>query len=313
MVAQATIPAARRKHRRKSRIGLVSMLIPGSIALFVFSYIPMLGIIIAFKDVNYSKGILGSDWIGWKNFQFLFKTPDAWTITRNTVLYNLAFIVLGTILSVSVAIALDRLRARKVGRFYQAIMFLPYFFSWIVVSTLVFSFLSVDMGLLNRSVMPALGLQPVNWYTEVKLWPFILVFVNLWRYTGYNSVIYLASIAGIDPTYHEAAAIDGATTWQQIRHITIPLLMPVVIILTLLAVGRIFFGDFGLFYQVPLNMGPLFKATNVIDTYVYRTLVNMGDIGMSAAAGLYQSVVGFILVLVSNLIVRKIDPDKSLF
>lgn len=300
---------------RKPRINLalLSMLIPGVIALIVFSYLPMFGIIIAFKDINYAKGILGSNWIGLKNFAFLFKSPDAWTITRNVVLYNLAFIVLGTICSVAAAIALDRMRSRVAGRVYQAVMFLPYFLSWIVVATLVFSFLSVDLGFINRQILTPLGMKQVNWYIEPKIWPFILVCVNLWRYTGYNSVIYLASIAGIDPTYHEAASVDGATGWQQIRHITLPLLSPVVIILTLLAIGRIFFGDIGLFLQVPMNMGPLFPTTNVIDTYVYRTLINMGDIGMSSAAGLYQSVVGFVLVLASNLVVRRIDPDKSLF
>jgi putative aldouronate transport system permease protein len=292
---------------------LLSMMIPGAIALIVFSYLPMFGIIIAFKDVNYAKGILGSPWLGFKNFEFLFRSPDAWTITRNVVLYNVAFIGLGTVCSVAAAIALDRMRSRVAGRFYQAVMFLPYFLSWIVVASLVFSFLSVDLGFINRQILTPMGLKQVNWYIEPKVWPFILVFVNLWRYTGYNSVIYLASIAGIDPTYHEAAAVDGATGWQQIRHITLPLLSPVVIILTLLAIGRIFFGDIGLFLQVPMNMGPLFPTTNVIDTYVYRTLINMGDIGMSSAAGLYQSVVGFVLVLASNLVVRRIDPDKSLF
>ena len=300
---------------RKPRMNfvLLSMMIPGVIALVVFSYLPMFGIIIALKDINYAKGIIGSPWLGFKNFEFLFKSPDAWTITRNVVLYNIAFIVLGTVCSVAAAIALDRMRNRRAGRFYQAVMFLPYFLSWIVIASLVFSFLSVDLGFINRRIFTPLGMKEVNWYIEPKVWPFILTLVNLWRYTGYNSVIYLASIAGIDPTYHEAAAVDGATSWQQIRHITLPLLSPVVIILTLLAIGRIFFGDIGLFLQVPMNMGPLFPTTNVIDTYVYRTLINMGDIGMSSAAGLYQSVVGFALVLVSNLVVRRIDPDKSLF
>jgi len=306
-------PLVVRKKRQQLNWGLLSMMIPGSIALLVFSYLPMFGIIIAFKDINYSKGILGSPWIGLKNFEFLFKTPDAWTITRNVILYNLAFIVIGTVASVSVAVALDRMRSRRMSRFYQAIMFLPYFLSWIVVSSLVFSFLSVDLGFLNRYLFPLLGIEPVNWYIEPAYWPYIIVFVNLWRYTGYNSVIYLAAIAGIDPAYHEAAAVDGATGWQRTRHITIPLISPVMIILVLLSIGRIFFGEFGLFFQVPMNMGPLFSATNVIDTYVYRTLINMGDIGMSSAAGLYQSVVGFVLVLTSNLIVRRIDPDKSLF
>ncbi len=289
------------------------MLIPGSLALLVFSYLPMAGIFIAFKDINYTKGIFGSPWVGLRNFEFFLKTPDAWLITRNTILYNFGFILLGTVLSVSAAIALDRMRSRRLGRLYQGIMFLPYFFSWIVVSSLVFSFLSADLGFINREILERFGIEPVNWYVKTSAWPFILVFVNLWRYTGYNSVIYLAAISGIDPGYNEAATVDGASTWQVIRHITLPLLSPVIVILVLLSIGKIFFAEFGLFFQVPQNMGPLFKTTNVIDTYVYRTLVNMGDIGMSAAAGLFQSVVGFVLVLSSNLIVRRIDPDKSLF
>lgn len=299
--------------KRKTNWALISMMVPGAITLIVFNYIPMAGIIIAFKDINYALGILGSPWIGLRNFEFLFKTPDAWIITRNVVLYNFAFIVIGTIFSVGSAIALDRIRKRTASRMYQAIMFLPYFFSWIVVSTLVFSFLSTDLGVFNKALLPALGLKPVSWYIEPKVWPAVILFVYLWRYTGYNSVIYLAAITGIDGGYFEAASIDGASAWQQIKHITIPLVTPVIIILTLLAIGRIFFGEFGLFYQVPMNMGPLFPATNVIDTYVYRTLTNMADIGMAAAAGLYQSIVGFVLVLVSNLIVRKIDPERSLF
>lgn len=299
--------------RRQRNFGLLSMVIPGTLALILFSYLPMLGIFIAFKNINYTKGMFGSPWIGFKNFEFFLKTPDAWIITRNSVLYNVAFIVLGTIAAVAVAVALDGLRAKRVSRLYQGVMFLPYFFSWIVISTLVFSFLSTDLGFFNKQLFPALGIQPVNWYIERIYWPFIIVFVNLWKYTGYCSVIYLAAIAGIDQNCFEAAALDGASRWQVIMRIMIPLISYVIIIQVLLSIGRLFYSDFGLFYQVPQNMGPLFKATNVIDTYVYRTLVNMGDIGMSAAAGLYQSAVGFVLVLVSNLIVRRIDPEKSLF
>ena len=299
--------------KKPLNLSLLTMLIPGSIALILFSYLPMLGIFIAFKDINYTKGVFRSPWIGFKNFEFFLKTPDAWVITRNTILYNIAFILLGTIFSVAAAIALDRMKSRRLGRLYQGIMFLPYFFSWIVISSLVFSFLSADLGFINREILARFGMEPINWYVEAGAWPSILIFVNLWRYTGYNSVIYLAAISGIDPGYHEAAAVDGATVWQDIRHITLPLLSPVIIILVLLGIGRIFFAEFGLFFQVPQNMGPLFPTTNVIDTYVYRTLINMGDIGMSSAAGLFQSIVGFILVLGSNLIVRRIDPDKSLF
>ncbi len=315
-VMTEAVPKARiavRPNRRKTNFGLLSMVIPGTLALILFSYLPMLGIFIAFKNINYTKGLLGSPWIGLKNFEFLFKTPDAWIITRNSVLYNIAFIVLGTIASVGVAVALDGLRTKRLSRLYQGVMFLPYFFSWIVISTLVFSLLSTDLGFFNKQLFPALGIAPVNWYIEKIYWPFIIIFTNLWKYTGYCSVIYLAAISGIDQNCFEAAALDGASRWQVIRRIMIPLISYVIIIQVLLSIGRLFYSDFGLFYQVPQNMGPLFDTTNVIDTYVYRTLVNVGDIGMSAAAGLYQAVIGFVLVLVSNLIVRRIDVEKSLF
>ena len=301
------------KSRRRVNFALLSMLLPGAVALLLFSYVPMAGIIIAFKDINYAKGIFGSPWIGFKNFEFFLKTPDWWRITRNAILYNGAFIVLGTVVAVGVAVLLDGLRTKRTSRFYQGVMFLPYFFSWIVISTLVFSFLSTDLGFFNKVLFPALGIARVNWYIEPVYWPFIIVFTNLWKYTGYGSVVYLAAIAGIDQNCFEAAALDGASRWQTVRHVMIPLISYLIIIQVMLQIGRLFYSDFGLFYQVPQNMGPLFPATDVIDTYVYRTLINMGDIGMSAAAGLYQSAVGFVLVLASNLVVRKIDPEKSLF
>ncbi len=309
-MVSAPVPVAT---RRRGNIGLLSMMLPGTLALLLFSYLPMAGIIIAFKDINYTKGILGSDWIGFKNFEFFLKTPDAWRITRNTILYNSAFITLGTAAAVLVAVVLDGLRTKKLARFYQGVMFLPYFFSWIVISGLVFALLSTDLGFFNRILFPALGLRPINWYIEPVYWPFIIVFVNLWKYTGYGSVVYLAAITGIDPNCFEAAALDGASRWQTVRHIMIPLISPVIIIQVMLLIGRIFYSEFGLFFQVPQNMGPLYPTTDVIDTYVYRTLVNAGDIGMSAAAGLYQSAVGFVIVLGSNLIVRRLDPEKSLF
>ena len=292
---------------------LFLMALPGILLLFLFNYMPMFGLIIAFKNLNFAKGFFRSDWYGFKNFEFFLRTPYAFTITRNTILYNLVFIGVGTVFAVACALALHELRNRKLAKFYQSIMFLPYFLSWVVVSYLAFSFLSVDMGFINKQLLPLFHAQPIEWYGNTQYWPPILVFANLWKYTGYNSVIYLATIVGILPEYFEAATIDGATKLQQIRKITIPLISPVIVILVLLGIGRVFFADFGLFYQVPRNTGALFDVTNVIDTYVYRTLVNSGDIGMSSAAGLYQAVVGFILVLASNLIVRRVDPGKALF
>ena len=296
----------------KNRV-LFLMALPGILLLFGFNYLPLFGLIIAFKNMNFAKGFFRSDWYGFKNFEFFIKTPYAYTITRNTILFNLVFIALGTILAVTLAIALHEIRNRRTAKVYQSIMFLPYFLSWVVVSYLTFSFLSVDMGFINTQLLPMFGLEPIEWYGNSRYWPPILVFANLWKYTGYNTVIYLATIVGILPEYFEAATIDGASKFQQIRKITIPLISPVVIILVLLGIGRVFFADFGLFYQVPRNTGALFDVTNVIDTYVYRTLVISGDLGMASAAGFYQAIVGFILVLASNLIVRRIDPAKALF
>ena len=217
------------------------MALPGLVLLFLFNYMPMFGLIIAFKNLNFAKGFFRSDWYGLKNFEFFINTPYAYTITRNTIVYNLVFIGLGNFFAVICALALHELRNRRMAKFYQSIMFLPYFLSWVVVSYLAFSFLSVDMGFINKQILPLFGAQPIEWYGNTKYWPPILVFANLWKYTGYNSVIYLATIVGILPEYFEAATIDGASKLQQIRKITIPLISPVIVILVLLGIGRVFF------------------------------------------------------------------------
>ncbi len=296
---------------------LLFMVLPGAIWFFFFSYLPLAGTIVAFKQYRFNRdgfwaSIARSEWVGWDNFKFLFSTSDAYTITRNTLLYNLAFIVLGLIFSVLMAIILSELVNRKLSKLYQTGMFLPYFLSWVIVGYFVFSFLSMDRGLLNQ-ILGWFGMDPIQWYSEAKYWPYIMVIVNLWKSIGYSSVVYLAAILGIDKSLYEAAMIDGANKWQQIRNITIPLLTPIMTIMTLLAVGRIFYADFGLFYQVPRDSGTLYAVTNVIDTYVYRGLMTTGEIGMSAAAGLYQSVVGFALVMISNYVVRRMDKDSALF
>lgn len=296
---------------------LLFMVLPGAIWFFFFSYLPLAGTIVAFKQYRFNRdgfwaSIARSEWVGWDNFKFLFSTSDAYTITRNTLLYNLAFIVLGLIFSVLMAIILSELVNRKLSKLYQTGMFLPYFLSWVIVGYFVFSFLSMDRGLLNQ-ILGWFGMDPIQWYSEAKYWPYIMVIVNLWKSIGYSSVVYLAAILGIDKSLYEAAMIDGANKWQQIRNITIPLLTPIMTIMTLLAVGKIFYADFGLFYQVPRDSGTLYAVTNVIDTYVYRGLMTTGEIGMSAAAGLYQSVVGFTLVMISNYVVRRMDKDSALF
>lgn len=301
----------------KDNWALFAMLLPGLFVLFINNYIPMFGVIIAFKRYrlkgNFFQSIMSSEWIGLKNFEFFFKTPQAFEVTRNTLLYNIVFIILGLVIPVLLAIGLNELLNKRLAKLYQSVMFLPYFLSWIVVSYLAYSMLSLENGYINRSVITALGGTAVNWYSEPTYWPLILTFFQVWKYTGYNAVVYLAAITGIDSEYYEAAAIDGATRWQQIRHITIPMLQPIMIIMTLLAVGRIFNADFGLFFNVPKDSGSLYVVTDVIDTYVFRALRNSNSVGMAAAAGLYQAVVGCITVFTANYIVRKIDSDKSLF
>lgn len=300
----------------KENYEFLFMVLPATIWFVIFSYIPMFGVVIAFKDLKlrgkgFLDSIISSKWVGFRNFEFLFKTQDAWVITRNTVLYNLVFIFLGLIVSVSIAIILTEISHKKLGKLLQTGMFLPYFLSMVVISYFVFIFLS-DKGLMNN-IITSLGGKSVGWYLDPRPWPIILVVTNLIKGAGYGSVIYLASIAGIDRSYYEASMIDGATKRQQIKYITLPMLKPVMIMLTLLAIGGIFRGDFGLFYQVPRNSGVLYPVTDIIDTYVYRSLATLGDFGMSSAAGLYQSVVGFVLIMLSNYIVGKLDNDSALF
>nr|WP_207708163.1 ABC transporter permease subunit [Murimonas intestini] len=289
------------------------MFIPGAVYLLINNYIPMAGIVIAFKNYNVRDGIWKSPWVGFDNFEYLFKTKDAWIITRNTLGYNLAFIVLGTVFAVTVAILLYELRAQRARKAYQTIILIPFLISMVITSYLVYGFLAQDVGFVNNSILKNLGKDSISWYSEAKYWPFILIFVNLWKQFGYNCIIYYATLMGIDKGYFEAAVIDGAGRWQRIRNITLPHLKPTIIIMTLLALGKIFYSDFGLFYQVPMNSGPLVNATNTIDTYVYRGMMSTGNLGMSSAAGFYQSIVGFVLVLSVNLIVRRVDRENALF
>ncbi|OPA73929.1 sugar ABC transporter permease [Paenibacillus selenitireducens] len=300
----------------KNRV-LLLMVLPTTIWFLFFSYLPMAGMVIAFKEYRYSRdgfwaSIVDSKWVGWQNFKFLFSTNDAYIITRNTLLYNVFFIIVGLVVAVLMAIVLSEIANKRLAKVYQTGMFLPYFLSWVIVGYFVFSFLSYDKGMVNH-IASWFGADPTQWYTDKTYWPLIIVLVFLWKSIGYNSVVYLAAIMGIDKSLYEAAMIDGANKRQQIWNITIPMLKPLMTILTLLAIGRIFYADFGLFYQVPRDSGALYSVTNVIDTYVYRGLKSTGEIGMSTAAGLYQSVIGFVLVMTSNYIVRKFDKDNALF
>lgn len=295
----------------KYRALFLMLLLPALVLIFN-NYIPMFGAIVAFKNYNFVDGILRSPWEGIGNFKYLFQTEDAWVATKNTVLYNALFIVMNTVCAIFLAIALNELRNRKLAKLFQSSLLFPYFLSFVVVSYLAYAFLG-GYGYINKAILEPLGFSEVSWYTESKYWTVILPLVNLWKNIGYGMVVYLAAIVGIDQEYYEAAVIDGATKWQQIRNITIPLMAPVIIVLVILQIGRIFNADFGLFYQVPLNTGALYDTTNVIDTFVYRSLLISGDVGMSAAAGLYQAAVGIVLVLLTNFIVRKVSKENALF
>lgn len=289
------------------------MMLPAIIYLFINNYIPMSGLVLAFKNYRVADGIYGSPFCGLSNFKFLFQTKDAWVITRNTLLYNVVFIILGNICAIAVAIFINDMRAKRIKKVYQTIILLPYFISIIIVAYLVNAFLSGDTGFINMHILKPMGLKKIEFYTMKQYWPFIITFCYLWKNIGYSCILYLACLSGIDPGYYEAAVLDGASKWQQIKGITIPCLSAQIITLVILSIGKIFYSDFGLFYQIPMNSGILYPVTQTIDTYVFIGLTTNNNIGMSAAAGFYQSVVGFILVLVSNLIIRKVSSENAMF
>lgn len=301
---------SRRRLKFKRWLPVYLMMLPGLLYLFVNNYMPLYGLVIAFKQVNFSLGIWNSPWVGFDNFKFLFATDDAWIITRNTLLYNIAFIIINMVVGIFFAILITGVTNKKAKKLYQSAILVPFLMSIVIVSYIVYAFLSAENGLLNNSILAG---HPINWYQEPKYWPVILVIVNTWKGVGYGCLIYISTLNGIDPSLYEAAALDGAGKFKQIRYIMLPSLKSTVITLTLLNIGRIFYSDFGLFYQVPQNSGQLYATTNVIDTYVYRALLQLGNTGMSAAAGFYQSVVGFVLVMASNLVVRKVSRENALF
>ncbi len=288
------------------------MMLPGLAYLIINNYIPMFGVLIAFKKMNFQKGILGSPWVGLLNFEFLFSSSDAWTITRNTIMYNVANIVLGTILAFGMAILLNEVRNKTASKAYQTLVLLPYLMSWVVVGYIAYAFLSSESGMFN-GILRSLGAEPISWYNEKKYWPFIIVFFNLWKGIGYSMVIYYAGIVGISTDYYEAATLDGASKWKQIVHITIPLMKTTVITMFILGLGSIMRSDFGLFYQLPRNSGALYDVTRTLDVYVYNALMKNNDFGMASAAGFYQSIIGFILIVVANKVVAKVSEESTLF
>lgn len=298
-----------RKTKRMDYIPLFLMLLPGLVYLLINNYLPMYGLTIAFRRLDYSKGILNSPIVGFENFEFLFKTQDAWIMIRNTVAYNVAFILLGIVVAVSIALMMTEIGKMRIAKVIQPIICFPNMVSMVVISYLVYAFLGSN-GFINNSILNGEG---ISWYKEAKYWPVILTLVHFWQVAGYSSIIYIATISGIDSGLYEAARLDGASKWQQIAKITLPLIRPTIVLMLLMSVGRIFNSDFGLFLQVPMNSGMLYETTQTIDTYSYRALMQLNDVSKSSATGVFQSVIGFVLVMVSNLIVRHVDKDSALF
>ena len=314
-MSKPAAPALRKRRRifKREDIPLYLMASPAVIYLFVFNYLPMAGVLIAFQNFNNTEGIFGSPFIGMRNFEFLFSTTDAFVITRNTILYNIVFIIFNMVIAVGLSLMLSMIRNIRTAKVIQTVYMLPYFLSYAVINIVVYAFLDRGSGLVNN-VMGSLGLpDKTNWYYQMSLWPPLLVFINAWKNVGYQTVLYLAVISGISYDLYEAAMLDGATKIQQARYVTIPQLRFIIGISVVLAMANIFRGDFGLFYVVTRNTGRIYPVTDVIDTYIYRSLTNLHNVGMSAAAGLYQSAVGLIMVIIVNSIVRRIDPDSAMF
>jgi len=289
------------------------MALPACVYFFINNYIPMGGLILAFEKYTVSGGIFGSKKVGLDNFKFLFKSADAWIMTRNTIFYNLVFIILGTIVSILVAYVLHELKSNISRKVYQTVILFPGLLSIIIISYLANAFLAGDTGFINMHILAPLGIESISFYSEPKWWPFILIFIHLWQMTGTGCILYLANMSAIDPGLYEAANLDGANRFKSFKNITLPCLVPTIITLLTLSIGKIFNSDFGLFYQVPMNSGAIVDVTQTIDTYVYRGLMNTANMGMSAAAGFYQSVVGFCLVMTANALIKKMSRENAMF
>ncbi len=299
------------RHIKKDNRMLLLLTVPALLYFLIFHYLPMFGVIIAFKDYKYNLGIMGSEWIGLENFEFFFNSPDAWRITRNTVGYSLLFIIVGNAAAISISLLLFEIRNRFALKYYQTTMIFPTFVSWVLVGYISYTLFNPNLGVMNQ-LLELFGSDPIQWYSNPKYWPYILTFFQVWKGVGLSSLIYYAALMGIDPETYEAAKIDGAGRFLQSLYISLPSIAPVMTIIVLLAIGDTFRGDFGLFYQIPRDVGMLYPTTDIIDTYVYRGLRG-GHIGITAAVGLFQSVVGLLLILFANGIIRKVKPENALF
>jgi ABC-type polysaccharide transport system, permease component len=296
----------------KDNLQLSLFALPAIIQIFIFSYLPMFGIILAFKNFNVVKGILRSDWVGLDNFTFFFTSLDAARILRNTLLLNLLFIFVGTVISIIFALILFEINSRIVIKTLQTVFVSPALISWVIVGYITFILLDPGIGVINN-IINTFGGKPVSWYTEPQYWPLILLLCTLWKGTGLSCLYYYTALMGIDIEIFDATKLDGANRIQTIIHVSIPYLVPTIIILTILQIGGILRSDFGLFYNITRDIGALYPTTDVIDTYIYRALSSLGNIGMSSAVGLFQSAVGFVLILATNTVVRRISKENSLF
>jgi len=296
----------------KKNKALFVMLAPAVIFVIIFAYLPMSGLVLAFKNYRYDRGVFGSDWNGVENFRFLFASGTGWLITKNTIVYNMMNLITSQALAIIIAVSITEIKKKLFKKISQSIVFLPYFISWVIVGTFVFAIFNYETGLINN-LLKAAGRDPINFYGVPGVWKYIIMIFNAWKWSGYNSIIYIAAITGVDAEIYDAASIDGATIFQRIRYVTLPCIRPTLITMILLNVGRILRGDFEMFYQIVGNNGQLYNATDVIDTYVFRSLLQSSNIGMSAAAAFYQSVLCFIIIVTVNGIVKKIDCDYALF
>lgn len=297
--------------RIKDTIELTTMVLPGAFFFLLFCYVPMFGIIIAFKNYVPLKGIFGSEWCGLKNFEFFFTSIDCGRVMRNTILYSLAFLLADIVFGVLMAVLLYNLRSRIGLKVYHTVMILPRFMSTVIIAFIVYALLSPSYGVVN-TIITSLGGEAIQWYSEPKYWPTILMITHIWSSVGMNSVLYYSTLVNLDAGLLEAAELDGANWFQKVWHIMVPHLTSVIIILLILGIGKIFSGDFGLFYQVPKDQGVLYPTTDIINTYTFRALMS-GSMAKSAAVGLFQSLSGMVMVVVTNLIVRQISPEDSLF
>ncbi len=298
--------------KKLDNIQLLLLALPAIVLVFVFAYVPMAGIVLAFKQFRVSLGVFGSPWVGLKNFEFYFKSADAWRTIRNTLGMNFLMIAVHLVFNIAFALLCFNLRSKHAIKVYQTVTIVPSFLSWVVVGYLVYALLKPAGGIMNQMI-ELLGGDPVKWYSVPNKWPIILLLTSLWHGVGSGSLFYFASLVTIEKDYFEAASLDGATKWQELRYIILPFLMPLIVILQILAIGNIFRADFGLFFNVTRDSGALYPTTDVIDTYIFRALISLGNIGMSAAVGVFQSIVGFVLILTTNYIVNKIEPDNAFF